>query len=152
MSENQPLLENNDIDLKRFRNSRKSSKSLIKIPLSKFSRFSSRKRYKDESVVTKKQTDIANTYSWWTKFYNSQHFIKDHDHSQKHGLKIYNSELENQPEFNGFYDWAEPIDILKRMSSKKSSEFKDIAYAQLKCCIEVRKWSGTNLNEASNYK
>ncbi|XP_050516741.1 otoferlin-like [Diabrotica virgifera virgifera] len=68
-------------------------------------------------------------YDWWTKFYASIQFIRNktdniiffqssenldtHSSLGKRTLKIYDSELETQPEFNGFTDMFKPFPMFK---------------------------------------
>lgn len=78
------------------------------------------------------------SYTWWTKFYNSFKYTNEYDYSTKHQLVIFDSELENQLEYSNLHDWAEPMAVTKRQSTKDSTK-NEVTYAKIKCGIQIRK-------------
>uniref|UniRef100_A0A336LYI1 CSON008109 protein n=1 Tax=Culicoides sonorensis TaxID=179676 RepID=A0A336LYI1_CULSO len=88
-------------------------------------------------------------YTWWTKYYNSLNFnemqdnvMENHPNNLKHRLVIYPSELEKQPEFNGFQDWAETIPLYNEGEYKFKGPDKFHEYAHLKASFEIHKIEG----------
>lgn len=77
-------------------------------------------------------------YTWWTKFYNSNRDSENRNETL-HELKIYINELEKQPEFQCFKDWAYPIDLIAGKSREK--------YATLKTSIKILQCSGKEFFE-----
>lgn len=52
--------------------------------------------------------------------------------------QIYNNELEKQEGFEGFTDWASPVDLIRAKSDARKPE----KYATLKCAIKIMKCAG----------
>uniref|UniRef100_A0A182LWC6 C2 domain-containing protein n=1 Tax=Anopheles culicifacies TaxID=139723 RepID=A0A182LWC6_9DIPT len=70
--------------------------------------------------------------TWWTKFYNSQLSQRHHNGA----LKIYDKELENIEEFEGFKDWSGSYS-LQRIKRQKKKAFVKQTYGAVKCQIQI---------------
>ena len=133
MNETEPLL-----DTSHKRNSR----------MSIFKNF-----FRKDPVFENGLNPLETEYNWWTKFYNShpvthQSFNNQtHKNDGIHKLKIFNSELEKQKEFEFLVDWAHPFDLIhgKQNLEKNQSGEK---YATLKCSIKIAKCSGKEFFKA----
>lgn len=146
--EAQPLVDTNNV----HESGTEIEPLLVNNVTNKFTQVLNFRRKKTEQRRTsipkaKRQQDVENKFTWWTKFYNSL----NQEHSggiEKHLLTIFNCELENIAEFSNLTDWAEPMSLLKGTNSKKLSGPKDITYGTLKCNIRVIKTSESENKEA----
>lgn len=80
-----------------------------------------------------KDSTYASNFNWWTKYYAS--ITNEYNPHPKHTLIIYDEELENQPEFNGFQDWAQTIPISKGYNENKKGLIRNKFYCVLKAQI-----------------
>lgn len=81
---------------------------------------------------------VDSRFTWWTKFYNSMWIGNDDGlHKCKHKLVIYSTELEKQPQFSYFQDWAVPVPLVHGVKMKKHGPPKEDVYAILKLQIKL---------------
>lgn len=93
-----------------------------------------------------KQSSRNPNHTWWTKFYNSFHSSNGISQAAfKHSLRIFNSELENQPEFEQLRDWADCIQLSSRTASNKES------YAAVKVNVQIRQCSESGMYSLNKY-
>ncbi|XP_017954999.1 fer-1-like protein 6 [Drosophila navojoa] len=91
---------------------------------------------------------VDSRFTWWTKFYNSMWIGGDDGlHKCKHKLVIYSSELEKQPQFSYFQDWAVPVPLVHGVKMKKHGPPKEDVYATLKLQIKLTPCEGANTED-----
>ncbi|KAL5291464.1 hypothetical protein ACFFRR_010702, partial [Megaselia abdita] len=83
-------------------------------------------------------TMLTKDYTWWTKFYNSAETSVHHKNIHKTSLVIYNSELENQAEFNNLQDWAVSVPLVRGNKNRKNANSKEEVYGILRCQIRIK--------------
>lgn len=94
------------------------------------------------TVSTQRMLSSISGFTWWTKYYNSIKYSSDYDCTQKHRLRIYDAELEQQAEFGWLRDWADSVDLQKVPDKfTRNRQRKKKIYAQLKIDIQVRRCS-----------
>lgn len=89
-----------------------------------------------------KTIQLDREYTWWTKFYNSKRDVEFRNDTL-HELTIYHNELEKQPEFQCFKDWAYPINLI-------AGKYNEI-YATLKSSIKILKCTGKEFFETEKF-
>lgn len=144
ISENQPLLSSAVAALLRANHSKNSTK------LSRFSdivkakmKTTFRRVHMSQPDVPRRMLASSSGFTWWTKYYNSIKHFADYDATQKHRLRIFDSELENQQEFHFLRDWSDCVDMLKSSDKITRKPVRRKAYAQVKIDVQVRRCPDT---------
>lgn len=91
-------------------------------------------------------TDTSQKLTWWLKFFNSVEENSENFSESIHKLKIYQSELENQPEFGHFRDWADVFEMV-RARKQSGDGLKRQKYCFLRGHIEILKDSDAPFTE-----
>lgn len=99
-----------------------------------------------KELMNLKYRSSNESFTWWTKFYNSFDTSGQRSFS-KHKIKIFASELENQPEYEYLQDWSEPILLCRGIVKRRGNSVVEKCYSTLKCKIKIRKNT-----ETSRYK
>ncbi|XP_058122863.1 myoferlin-like [Anopheles ziemanni] len=91
--------------------------------------FQNLRNLKEQTAPTQKNIS-TDEGTWWTSFYKS--LVPEDCHEPM--VKIYTTELEKDPKFNGFRDWSGSYPLYKVKNSKELQR-KKAMYGVLKCKI-----------------